>query len=70
MSSGPHLNIRRAAMRPAGRGLDIPGLDGILVQAEVVRSRNCPDGYCTGRSFPGGSYPDGSCTGGSFHNGC
>ena len=24
--AGPHLNIRRAAMRPAGRRLDIPAL--------------------------------------------
>ena len=30
MSSGPHLNIRRAAMRPAGHGLDIPGLDDLM----------------------------------------
>ena len=28
MSSGPHLNIKRAAMRLAGRGLDIPDLEG------------------------------------------
>ena len=27
MSSGPHLNNRRAALRPAGHGLDIPDLD-------------------------------------------
>ena len=26
MSSGPHLNTRRAALRPAGHGLDIPAL--------------------------------------------
>ena len=26
MRSGPHINIRRAAMRHAGRGLDIPAL--------------------------------------------
>ena len=27
MSSGPHLNIRRAALQPAGHRLDIPDLD-------------------------------------------
>ena len=27
MSSGSHLNTRRAALRPAGHGLDIPGLN-------------------------------------------
>jgi len=26
MTSGPHKNLRRAAVRPAGRRLDIPGL--------------------------------------------
>ena len=39
MSSEPQLNIRRAAMRPVGRGLDIPGL--IPTPSALHVEQNC-----------------------------
>ena len=40
MSSGPHLNTRRAALRPAGHGLDIPDIDLKLGQYERTMKKS------------------------------
>ena len=38
ISSGPHLNTRRSALRPAGHGLDIPALFKQSVDHEIFNN--------------------------------
>ena len=45
MRSGPHLNIKRAAMRPAGRVLDIPALDKWLYPSMFNYTNTCVFSY-------------------------
>ena len=40
MSSGPHLNTRRAALRPAGHGLDIPDLHTLVAAINEVQQKD------------------------------
>ena len=51
MISGPHLNIRRAAMRPAGRGLDIPGVGESWEEITPIKGGSCKETSCVGFRF-------------------